>query len=162
MCCAAQVTYLLKGLFGRACRSLGGVTEPIEAIRDECGQLRGLLAAKLVQINTNLEGEHAARVVRWTTCGLAGSRQSTCPPCVPPFTSMLAAFSLHAAAAAAAAAAGGFPVVLDNLWFGREEGEAVAAALVPKLQKTKVAVEQLLFEVATLEVRSNNWLLLHI
>jgi hypothetical protein len=53
-----QVTYLLKGLFGRACRSLGGVTEPIEAIRDECGQLRGLLAAKLVQINTNLEGEH--------------------------------------------------------------------------------------------------------
>ncbi|KAF6260517.1 AAA domain-containing protein [Scenedesmus sp. NREL 46B-D3] len=97
-----QVTYLLRGLFGRACRSLGGVTEPIEAIREECGQLRGLLAAKLVQINTNLEG--------------------------------------------------GFPVVLDNLWLGREEGEAVAAALVPKLQKTQVAVEQLLFEVATLEV----------
>ncbi|WIA32331.1 hypothetical protein OEZ86_003170 [Tetradesmus obliquus] len=97
-----QVTYLLKGLFGRACRSLGGVTEPIGAIREECGQLRGLLAAKLTQINTNLEG--------------------------------------------------GFPVVLDNLWLGREEGEAVAAALVPKLQKTKVAVEQLLFEVATLEI----------
>jgi hypothetical protein len=52
-----QVTYLLKGLFGRACRSLGGVTEPIDAIREECGQLRGLLANKLVQINTNLEGE---------------------------------------------------------------------------------------------------------
>jgi hypothetical protein len=49
--------------------------------------------------------------------------------------------------------AGGFPVVLNNLWLGREEGQAVAAALVPKLQKTKVAVEQLLFEVATLEVR---------
>jgi hypothetical protein len=43
-------------------------------------------------------------------------------------------------------------VVLDNLWLGQEEGEAIAAALVPKLQKTKVAVEQLLFEVATLEV----------
>lgn len=50
--------------------------------------------------------------------------------------------------------AGGFPVVLNNLWLGADEGEAVASALVPKLQKTKVAVEQLLFEVATLEVRS--------
>lgn len=48
---------------------------------------------------------------------------------------------------------GGFPVVLDNLWLGAEEGQAIASALVPKLQKTKVAVEQLLFEVATLEVR---------
>lgn len=48
--------------------------------------------------------------------------------------------------------AGGFPVVLDNLWLGEEEGEAIAAALGPKLQKTKGAVEQLLFEVATLEV----------
>eukprot|EP00878_Enallax_costatus_P021318 GHUV01022564.1.p2 GENE.GHUV01022564.1~~GHUV01022564.1.p2 ORF type:complete len:102 (-),score=23.25 GHUV01022564.1:1383-1688(-) len=48
---------------------------------------------------------------------------------------------------------GGFPVVLDNLWLGSEESQAVASALVPKLQKTKVAVEQLLFEVATLEVR---------
>jgi MoxR-like ATPase len=44
--------------------------------------------------------------------------------------------------------------VLDNLWLGREEGGAVASALVPKLQKTKAAVEQLLFEVATLEVRA--------
>jgi hypothetical protein len=43
--------------------------------------------------------------------------------------------------------------VLDNLWLGQEEGEAIAAALGPKLQKTKGAVEQLLFEVATLEVR---------
>lgn len=42
--------------------------------------------------------------------------------------------------------------MLDNLWLGREEGEAIAAALGPKLQKTKGAVEQLLFEVATLEV----------
>ena len=48
---------------------------------------------------------------------------------------------------------GGFPVVLDNLWLGGEESQAVASALVPKLQKTKTAVEQLLFEVATLEVR---------
>jgi hypothetical protein len=67
---------------------------------------------------------------------------------VSPPKSLLTPFS----APHAAAAAGGFPVVLDNLWLGREEGEAVAAALVPKLQKTKVAVEQLLFEVATLEV----------
>jgi hypothetical protein len=32
--------------------------------------------------------------------------------------------------------------VLDNLWLGSEEGESVAAALVPKLEKTKEAVEQ--------------------
>lgn len=43
--------------------------------------------------------------------------------------------------------------MLENLWLGQEEGEAIAAALGPKLQKTKGAVEQLLFEVATLEVR---------
>jgi hypothetical protein len=61
---ALQVTYLLKGLFGRACRSLGGVTEPIGAIREECGQLRGLLAAKLAQINTNLEGEGVVQHMR--------------------------------------------------------------------------------------------------
>lgn len=49
--------------------------------------------------------------------------------------------------------ADGFPVVLDNLWLGREEGDAIAAALGPKLQKTKGAVEKLLYDVATLEVR---------
>ncbi len=42
--------------------------------------------------------------------------------------------------------------MLDNLWLGDEEGQAIATALVPKLQKTKTAVEGLLFEVATLEV----------
>ena len=47
---------------------------------------------------------------------------------------------------------GGFPVVLDNLWLGAEEGAAIASALVPKLQKTQAAVEVLLYEVATLEV----------
>ncbi len=38
--------------------------------------------------------------------------------------------------------AGGFPVVLDNLWLGGEEAEAVATALEPKLIKTRAAVEQ--------------------
>ncbi len=52
----------------------------------------------------------------------------------------------------ASLAAGGFPVVLDNLWLGSEVSAATATALVPKLQKTKTAVEKLLFEVATLEV----------
>jgi hypothetical protein len=37
---------------------------------------------------------------------------------------------------------GGFPVVLDNLWLSSEESESVASALVPKLEKTKEAVEQ--------------------
>jgi hypothetical protein len=46
--------------------------------------------------------------------------------------------------------------VLENLWLGEDEGEAIAAALGPKLQKTKGSVEQLLFEVATLEVRGTH------
>lgn len=53
-----QVSYLLRGLFARACKSLGTVSESSESIRDEVGQLRGLLAAKLAQINMNLEGKH--------------------------------------------------------------------------------------------------------
>jgi MoxR-like ATPase len=47
---------------------------------------------------------------------------------------------------------GGFPAVLGNLWLGSDEAEAVATALVPKLQRTKQAVTSLLFEAATLEV----------
>lgn len=43
--------------------------------------------------------------------------------------------------------AGGFPSLQDNLWLAGGEGEAVATALVPKLNKTRAAVEQLLFEV---------------
>jgi len=42
---------------------------------------------------------------------------------------------------------GGFPSLHDNLWLGGGEGEAVATALVPKLNKTRDAVEKLLFEV---------------
>jgi len=47
---------------------------------------------------------------------------------------------------------GGFPSVLDNLWLGQEEANAVATALVPKLQKAKTAVETMLYDVAALEV----------
>ena len=43
--------------------------------------------------------------------------------------------------------AGGFPSLHDNLWLGGGEGAAVATALVPKLNKTRDAVEKLLFEV---------------
>ncbi|GIM15029.1 hypothetical protein Vretimale_17901 [Volvox reticuliferus] len=46
----------------------------------------------------------------------------------------------------------GFPVVLDNLWLGGEESAAVATALEPKLVKTQAAVEQVLYDVLTLEV----------
>ena len=42
--------------------------------------------------------------------------------------------------------AGGFPALHDNLWLGGGEGEAVATALVPKLNKTRETVEKLLFE----------------
>ncbi|EFJ43346.1 hypothetical protein VOLCADRAFT_96404 [Volvox carteri f. nagariensis] len=47
---------------------------------------------------------------------------------------------------------GGFPVVLDNLWLSSEESAAVATALEPKLVKTRAAVEQVLYDVLTLEV----------
>ncbi|PSC72582.1 ATPase associated with various cellular activities AAA_5 [Micractinium conductrix] len=46
----------------------------------------------------------------------------------------------------------GFPAVLGNLWLGQDEAQAVASALLPKLEKTRKEVGDLLFEVATLEV----------
>ncbi|PNH01533.1 actin [Tetrabaena socialis] len=52
----------------------------------------------------------------------------------------------------ASSLSGGFPIVYDNLWLGRDEGEAVATALEPKLGKTRGAVEQALFDVVMLEV----------
>jgi len=51
---------------------------------------------------------------------------------------------------------GGFPVVLDNLWLGEEESQAIATALQPKLTKTRGAVETILHDVATLEVALSN------
>lgn len=48
--------------------------------------------------------------------------------------------------------AGDFPVVQDNLWLGQDVSASVATSLVPKLQKTKTSVEELLYQVATLEV----------
>uniref|UniRef100_A0A061S138 MoxR-like ATPase n=1 Tax=Tetraselmis sp. GSL018 TaxID=582737 RepID=A0A061S138_9CHLO len=47
---------------------------------------------------------------------------------------------------------GNFPLVRDHCWLGTEDAEAVAAALGPKLEKTKASVESLLYEVVTLEV----------
>lgn len=47
---------------------------------------------------------------------------------------------------------GGFSAVMDNLWLGKEESEAIAMALQPKLSKTQTNVEALLHDVATLEV----------
>jgi hypothetical protein len=47
-------------------------------------------------------------------------------------------------------------VVLDNLWLGEEESQAIATALQPKLTKTRGAVETILHDVATLEVALNN------
>lgn len=55
----AQVSYLLSGLFARACKSLGSAAaaDTVDNILGEVRQLRGLLTAKLGQINGNLEGE---------------------------------------------------------------------------------------------------------
>ena len=47
---------------------------------------------------------------------------------------------------------GGFPVVLDNLWLGAEESEAIATTLKPKLDKTLIAVRKILVDVCVLEV----------
>ena len=47
---------------------------------------------------------------------------------------------------------GGFPAVLDNLWLGEEEAQAVATALQPKLAKTRAAIDGILSDVAILEV----------
>ena len=56
---SVQVSYLLSGLFARACKSLGSsaAADSVDNILGEVQQLRGLLAAKLGQINSNLEGE---------------------------------------------------------------------------------------------------------
>lgn len=51
---------------------------------------------------------------------------------------------------------GGFPVVLDNLWLGEEEAQAIATALQPKLSKTRSSVESILFDIAMLEVALRN------
>lgn len=47
---------------------------------------------------------------------------------------------------------GGFPVVLENLWLGPEDSEALATELAPKLQRTKASVEEVLASVCLLEV----------
>lgn len=51
---------------------------------------------------------------------------------------------------------GGFPAVLDNLWLGQEEAEAVAMALQPKLSKTRDAIDTILTDVVQLEVALKN------
>ncbi|KAL4443602.1 hypothetical protein ABPG75_011339 [Micractinium tetrahymenae] len=96
-----QMQYLLSGMFGRACKSLGspaGHGSLVEEVRD----LRRALTDKLAGIYATMNE--------------------------------------------------GFPTVLGNLWLGRDEAEAVASALLPKLEKTRKEVEDLLFEVVTLEV----------
>lgn len=42
-------------------------------------------------------------------------------------------------------------MVLDNLWLGDEESQAIATALQPKLTRTRSAVEALLQDVSTLD-----------
>jgi hypothetical protein len=60
---AAQVKYLLSGIFGRACRALGSA-DKVPGIQQEAKQLRQLLAEKLVQVG---------RGQGWCRAGLAGA-----------------------------------------------------------------------------------------
>eukprot|EP00983_Pelagomonas_calceolata_P072475 1151737-Pelagomonas_calceolata.AAC.3 len=57
---------------------------------------------------------------------------------------------------------GGFPVVLDNLWLGEEESNAIATSLQPKLTRTRAAVVTVLHDVGVLEMAlqsgSDPWL----
>jgi len=55
-------------------------------------------------------------------------------------------------ASVSSALSGGFPAVADNLWLGRDEADAVGGALLPKLERTRRTVADLMFEVCTLEV----------
>lgn len=47
---------------------------------------------------------------------------------------------------------GGFPVVRDHLWLARDDADAVATAMMPKLQKTLESLQTTLFEAVTLEL----------
>ena len=47
---------------------------------------------------------------------------------------------------------GGFSAVKNHLWIAQEDGDAVAAALMPKLQKAQTSLHTTLFEVVTLEL----------
>jgi hypothetical protein len=57
-----KVDYLLSGIFSRACKALGNPKERVQDIAAEAGQLRGLLADRLLQVLVNLEGARATGV----------------------------------------------------------------------------------------------------
>eukprot|EP00873_Tetraselmis_striata_P036178 jgi/Tetstr1/456442/TSEL_043170.t1 len=100
-----QVSYLLSGMFGRACRAGGkdgGNRDECMAVKADVSRLREVLCGKLAEISASLEGD--------------------------------------------------MPLVREHVWLGTQECEVVAAALGPKLEKTKSAVESLLYEVVTLEM----------
>ncbi|GAX74687.1 hypothetical protein CEUSTIGMA_g2135.t1 [Chlamydomonas eustigma] len=100
-----QVSYLMSGLFSRACRSLGN-PEKLGELKNEAASLRSVLVERYRLVAVTLEGA--------------------------------------------------FPAVLDNLWLGEEEAQAVATALQPKLSKTRTAIDSILGDVATLEVALRN------
>jgi hypothetical protein len=54
--------------------------------------------------------------------------------------------------AGVAALEGGFAAVKRHLWIGPEEADAVAAALLPKLEKAQASIKTTLFELVTLEL----------
>jgi hypothetical protein len=74
------VSYLLSGLFARACKSLGsvGASDGSDAIMAEVSQLRGLLGAKLAQINGNLDGARVCMCVRACVRASGAARGVVC------------------------------------------------------------------------------------
>lgn len=47
--------------------------------------------------------------------------------------------------------AGGFPQLTNNIWLSRDERESAVNALLPRLQKSRSALEETLFELVALE-----------
>jgi MoxR-like ATPase len=47
---------------------------------------------------------------------------------------------------------GGFLSVKEHLWIASEDADAVAAALMPKLEKSQTSIQTTLFELVTLEL----------
>ena len=146
--------YLLAGMFGRACRALGNPAA-LGEVAGEVGALRGALQDKLAGVcATAGEGFPAVLGNLWlgedeaqvgVEVGGVGAKRGAC--CLS--VSVAAASSTSCVPPAIAECllppcplAPGPPALR----------QAVASALLPKLEKTRREVEEVLFEVVTLEV----------
>jgi hypothetical protein len=158
--------YLLGGMFGRACKSLGSAEE-LGKVAAEVGDLREALTDKLAgllataaggfpAVSDNLwlgqdeaqvrasSGAHACTLSPWPSVCLVFAHRIGGPLKLAPRPKRRCLVLRRPAPAAA------FPP--STVLPGCHAVQAIESALAPKLEKTKAAVEELLFEVVTLEV----------